>query len=212
MKAPESFNVFTQKFDPAVRGNHEKLDDVAAFETNVAGVTINSVSGTAIAGTRTSATVFTRSSGVWIKKVIIPISSVSGTFVDGELIEPGRPFEVEPGVPLTIGDTLISLGKPYEPEPGMTQYALDLLGDTGESRQSLLHRDRRITNRKNLELIYEVSTLLMQTLDIREICETILDNLFDCLKRIDTGAILLNVVIDRMNALRLNPFEDFVDS
>lgn len=86
MKPPESFNVLTQEFDPYVRGNCAQMDPMDAMKLNAAGIVINSVSGTAIAGTRTSANIFTRSAGVWYSKVIIPISSVTGTFVVGETV------------------------------------------------------------------------------------------------------------------------------
>lgn len=86
MKAPECFDVLTQQFDPYVRGNCPKMDPLDAMRLNAVGIVINSVSGTAIAGTRTSGTVFTRTSGVWYSKVIIPISSVTGTYVVGETV------------------------------------------------------------------------------------------------------------------------------
>jgi hypothetical protein len=46
------------------------------FKADTAGYTITTVAGTAIAGTRTSATVFTRSAGVWYDRVIIDISAI----------------------------------------------------------------------------------------------------------------------------------------
>jgi GAF domain-containing protein len=42
-----------------------------------------------------------------------------------------------------------------------------------------------------LETIHEVSTILMQTLDISEICEKIMDSLFSLFNNTDNGAILL---------------------
>jgi hypothetical protein len=86
MNAPEAYDIYNQDFDDAVLARSEPLDPLKALETNTAGHTIVSVSGTAIAGTRTAATTFTRSSGVWIKRVVIDISSVSGTFQVGETV------------------------------------------------------------------------------------------------------------------------------
>jgi hypothetical protein len=70
------------------------MSEKDALELNSAGVTISDTllgSPTAIAGTRTSATRFTRSSGVWYDAVVIDISSVvaSGgydTFYPGETV------------------------------------------------------------------------------------------------------------------------------
>ena len=64
-------------------------------------------------------------------------------------------------------------------------------GDFLSPATHLLHKDRRITDREKLETIYEVSTLLMQSLDIDEIGEKILDSVFSCIKSIDNAALLL---------------------
>lgn len=53
------------------------------------------------------------------------------------------------------------------------------------------NKKRRVTSPEKLELLCEVYTILMQSLEIDEICEKIMDSLFYCLKRIDSGAILL---------------------
>jgi transcriptional regulator with GAF, ATPase, and Fis domain len=51
--------------------------------------------------------------------------------------------------------------------------------------------DRPKTSLRNLQLIYKVSRVLMQSLDINEVLEQILDYIFELLKRIDRGVILL---------------------
>ncbi len=73
----------------------------------------------------------------------------------------------------------------------MPQYSINISGPKGCDKQNLLYKDRSITDRERLETIYEVSTLLMQSLDISEISEKIMDSLFHCLKKIDNGSILL---------------------
>lgn len=56
-------------------------------------------------------------------------------------------------------------------------------------------QDRPMTAQKNMELIYKVSSVLMQSLNISEningILETILNYILDLLKRIDRGAFIL---------------------
>jgi PAS domain S-box-containing protein len=73
----------------------------------------------------------------------------------------------------------------------MPQYSINISGPKGSDKQKLFYKDRSITDRERLETIYEVSTFLMQSLDINEISEKIMDSLFHCLKRIDSGSILL---------------------
>jgi len=123
--------------------------------------------------------------------LIEDLKSQNGTFIDGDAVIPGDEFEVEEGVPITLGNILISLGKKYSEDSMVIQHSIDMSEQTGEIGESLLYKDRRITDRDRLELIYEVSTTLSQSLDIDEICEKIMDSLFSSLERIDSGAILL---------------------
>jgi len=119
------------------------------------------------------------------------LKSRNGTWINGISIAPGSEIEVAEGVPIALGETFISLGKEYLWGISPNEYSIDLSGREGERTKNLLYKDRRITDRENLELIYEVSNVLMQSLDINEICEKILESLFNCLKRVDGGAILL---------------------
>lgn len=79
MKAPKSWNPYTQLLDAYPSLEHEGPSDYDAMQANTSGSTISSVSGTAIAGTRTSATIFTRTSGVWVDRVIIDISGITAS-------------------------------------------------------------------------------------------------------------------------------------
>lgn len=119
------------------------------------------------------------------------LKSRNGTWINGISIAAGNEIEVAEGVPIALGETFISLGKEYLGGILPNEYSIDLSGREGERTKNLLYKDRRITDRENLELIYEVSTVLMQSLDIKEICNKILESLFNCLKRVDSGAILL---------------------
>jgi len=119
------------------------------------------------------------------------LKSRNGTWINGISIAAGNEIEVAEGVPIALGETFISLGKECLGDISPNEYSIDLSGRKGERTKNLLYKDRRITDREKLELIYEVSTILMQSLDINEICKKILESLFNCLKRVDGGAILL---------------------
>lgn len=108
--------------------------------------------------------------------IIQDLNSVNGTFVDGKQIDAGKEIEVEAGTPVTIGNVSISIGEMWTV-------------DTLPSHEYLL--DRPMTNPKNLELIYKVSNVLMQSLNINETLEKILDYIFEFLQRIDRGFIIL---------------------
>jgi len=86
-----------------------------------------------------------------------------------------------------VGNIFFSLGREYKRDVASLQKFVDTaspLNDTAEM-------DRPKTSLRNLELIYSVSKILMQSLDLNELFEKILDHIFDLLKRIDRGAILL---------------------
>ncbi|MBN1105019.1 MAG: PAS domain S-box protein [Deltaproteobacteria bacterium] len=117
------------------------------------------------------------------------LKSQNGTKVNGLLVTPGEPLEIRDGSLISIADILFSLEEPYADEGMVTRYSISLTDGVKEG--TAIYKDRRITNRRNLETIYEVSTTLMRSLDINEICGRTLDALFRCLPRIDSGAILL---------------------
>jgi signal transduction histidine kinase/ActR/RegA family two-component response regulator len=115
------------------------------------------------------------------------LRSTNGTYIRDKQISPGKVFEVREGVPIGVGNVFFSLGKEYKRDIAPLQKFVDPaspLNDTAEM-------DRPKTSLRNLELIYSVSKMLMQSLDLNDLFEKILDHLFELLKRIDRGAILL---------------------
>lgn len=119
------------------------------------------------------------------------LNSRNGTKMEGHLLKPGNMYEIIEGLPIAIGKTLFSFYRP-ESEGGMvTQCSINMAGMIKEGKKNLIYKDRRVTNRRNLELMYEVSNKLMLSTDINKICEEIMNSLFHHLNRIDSGAILL---------------------
>jgi PAS domain S-box-containing protein len=119
------------------------------------------------------------------------LGSQNGTQLNGHPISSYYQVEVKEGDFISLGSVLMSLGKPYAEDGMVTQYSISLRERPEEPSKHLLHKDRRITDREKLETIYEVSTLLMQSLDIDEIGEKILDSVFSCIKGMDSAALLL---------------------
>jgi len=125
------------------------------------------------------------------KYFVEDLKSTNGTFFNGELVLPGTEVEVKEGLPLTIGKVMVSLGRPCSESVMDVQDESKLPPELIDTGAFTVYVDRPRTTRKNLELIYRVSSVLMRSLDIEEIFEKILDNLFELLKRIDHGAIIL---------------------
>ena len=119
------------------------------------------------------------------------LGSTNGTLLNGEMITPGKSYEVTERDTIVIGNTVIQLGGiPPNKALGMKDLGhhspeadLDVLKD--------LARERRSRSPKNLQLIYKASKLLEQSLDINEVLEMILDSMFETLPRIDRVSIIL---------------------
>lgn len=125
------------------------------------------------------------------KFFIKDLKSQNGTWINGNLIKAGREIELGPGVPVAVGNSVISLGEKFTGDLLSTQFFINLSERISEDNENFIYQDGHITNHEKLELIYEVSTILMQSLDINEIFEKILDVLFYSIDKIDGGAILL---------------------
>ncbi|MBN1104522.1 MAG: response regulator [Deltaproteobacteria bacterium] len=121
------------------------------------------------------------------KHFFVDLNSTNGTFISDKPIEPGKEFQIEEGVPVAIGNVVVCLGKPGDWDVLAVQESIDLSDGFMETGVF----DRSLTSPKNLDLIYKISNVLMQSLNINEILEKVLDYIFDLLQRIDRGVIIL---------------------
>ena len=119
------------------------------------------------------------------------LKSQNGTWINGHPINPGFQVGLKEGDTVSLGNICMSVGEPFMEDGMVAQYSISLSDLTEESRKELLYKDRRITDRDRLEMIYDVSTVLLQSLDIDEICEKIIDALFSALPGIESGSVLL---------------------
>jgi hypothetical protein len=118
------------------------------------------------------------------------LKSTNGTFVAGEQIRSGIKIEVEQGVPIAIGISVMCLGEKCSEK---VLAFLDTFGRSEEigEKDTAFVREKRLRPEKNIELFYNVSNVLMQSRNVDEISEKMLGYLFDLLRRIDRGAIIL---------------------
>ena len=123
------------------------------------------------------------------KFFIKDLFSKNGTFLNGELINPGVDYPLAEGLPVVIGMSVICLGR------GCSEEILSFLESSQMSRLALseneLPLNRPSTAQNNMELVYKICDALTQTLDLRETLHRVLEHVFDVFVRIDRGAIIL---------------------
>ena len=124
------------------------------------------------------------------KHFVTDLGSKNGTFIDGVRIAGGKEHEVKEGMPIAVGKTFLSIGKAYPDDVLAVLDSIDLFKELDKEDGAEV-RDRPMTAKKNMDLIYKVSNVLMQSLNMKEVMERILHYILELLKRIDRGVIIL---------------------
>lgn len=124
------------------------------------------------------------------KYFIKDLESKNGTFINGKQIPSGVEFELKEGLTIAIGMSVVCLDKESAEDVVSFLESIRLSRDISKE-VGVSAKDRSMTAQKNMELIHKVSNVLMRSLNINQISEKILGYIFDLLKRIDRGAIIL---------------------
>ena len=124
------------------------------------------------------------------KYFIQDLGSKNGTFVNGVAVSPDLEVEIQEGVAVTMGISVICLGKACLDS---VMPFLDSIFDSDnlEDVASTDTLDRPMTLKRNMELISNVSDILRNPLSLNESLERILSYILDLLQRIDRAAIIL---------------------
>jgi len=136
---------------------------------------------------RKHAKVFQKNSKVFIED----LRSLNGTWINGAALKSGEAYELAEGLPVAVGNILICLGEACIENPQSREYSIDVSWHFSEKRDDFSEGDTLFTDRKKLEQIYQLTTELDYSAGVEATCGKILDSLLFCLKRIDSGAILL---------------------
>ena len=124
------------------------------------------------------------------KYYIKDLVTKNGTFICGEEVERGIEVQVEEGVPVVIGMTVIGFGDRFETDCLPFLLITGIYGEIDEDGE-LIKPFRSMTVRNNLGCIYKVNKALLKSKDRDEIVNIILENIFHLLKRIDRCAVIL---------------------
>jgi len=120
------------------------------------------------------------------KYFITDLRSRNGTYFKGEYLNPGIEVEVEEGVPIVLGVTVICLGEGCEEQIMPSLDSMDLANETSEV--FLKGRDRSTLIK--LEFLRKVSKILKDDFSKKGL-EKIIDHIFGLMKRIDRVAFVI---------------------
>lgn len=118
------------------------------------------------------------------------LKSKNGTVVDGHRVDPGTKLQVDEGVPITIGMSVLCLGKGCL--EGIMNF-LDMVFGSEEldELRPYLIKDGLASPPENRESIYKLASVLTEAQNMREIAERVLDYLFTNLQDIDRAMMIL---------------------
>jgi len=124
------------------------------------------------------------------KHFVTDLGSRNGTFYNGKYVVPGHEVEVEEGVPLAIGMTVICFGEGCREQIVPFLDTVSLIRE--KKRKGEASEDKRErTEQKREDMLSKVSLTLKDIGAFREILEKVLGHIFHHLKRIDRGAFVL---------------------
>ena len=119
------------------------------------------------------------------------LKSKNGTWINGSVIENGVKIPVQEGMPIAIGNILVTLGKKCSLKQLPNQYSVSIQPPTDDGTKSSTFIDRRSKQKKELELIADISIKVLGSLDLDELCQKALESIMGLLKRIDSGFVFI---------------------
>ncbi len=125
------------------------------------------------------------------KYILKDLRSKNGTFLKGQQLLPDMDYEIEEGTPFAVGNVALSLGVKSTEDIFSSHELADLSGQFSSTAMFTAFRDRPMTPPKNMDFLFKISNIINQSLNINEIMQKVLDYLFELLKRIDRGFVIL---------------------
>jgi adenylate cyclase len=124
------------------------------------------------------------------KYFITDLNSKNGTFVAGKDISPGIEVEVEEEIPVVIGMNIIGLGKGCKTWLKSFLDCVGICSETDENGEISKSYGINVIKKK-LGFIYDMNNILMESKDMNEISEKMLECIFNLFKGADRCVIIL---------------------
>lgn len=120
------------------------------------------------------------------KYFVEDMGSRNGTWVRGRIIARGEEVEADESSVISLGDALICLGEIKSSACEGETYTIDLCAEKGISVYNGLQ-----ATRKKLEMLYQATSRLLESVDLEEICTKIIESLFAHIKDVDAATLLI---------------------
>jgi diguanylate cyclase (GGDEF)-like protein len=117
------------------------------------------------------------------------MKSRNGTWVRGEAIASGSKVEVTEGCLIALGDVMICLGDMISPDGNFKEYTTHASLPLGKGRSGW--PSTRLSSRKKLEILYQATATLLESVDLREICERVIQCVFMNFRYVDAAVVLM---------------------
>ncbi|MGD8389341.1 MAG: FHA domain-containing protein, partial [Desulfobacteraceae bacterium] len=101
--------------------------------------------------------------------LLMDLGSRNGTRIEGTSLESHTEVPVRVGQHVSVGNIVLTIGHVFEEDGLVSRYMIDVAGQDEDTERFRFLKDRRITDREKLEIVHEVSGLLMQSLDLQEL-------------------------------------------
>ena len=121
---------------------------------------------------------------------ITDLQSANGTFVDNEKISPDIEVDIEEGVPIRVGVSVLSLGKPAVKETGQ-DFDSTISPEKASAKKKEFEGQRYMEYENNMILIGKVSDLLKEPLELNEVLNKTMNHILYLLVRADRVFIIL---------------------
>jgi diguanylate cyclase (GGDEF)-like protein len=117
------------------------------------------------------------------------MKSRNGTWVRGEAIVSSTKVEVKEGCLIALGDVFICLGAMSSPGSDLEEFTNDVSEPLGEGRAGWA--GTRLSSRKKLEILYQATATLLESVDLKEICERVIQCAFANFRYVDEAVVLI---------------------
>jgi 3',5'-cyclic-nucleotide phosphodiesterase len=124
------------------------------------------------------------------KYFIQDLESKNGTFVNANQIKAGVEFELKEGIPIVVGMSVICIGVECQEEMEVLMDSIELFMVPNET-DGFSTQTRPKTLQSNMELIYNVTNVIAESLPVDEILEKILNHILDVFLRVERAVIIL---------------------